>query len=891
MNPPRLAVRLLLSILSDDGCDAALGDLDEEFQEEVVPRLGPTRARLWYWRQALSLATAFALDRPPSRQPDAYRLKSDTMQHDIRDALRTIIRSPSYSVIAIAVLALAIGAASAIFSFVDGVLLRPLPYEHADRIVRLWERPPGTEALRNSISTANFRDWQAQNDAFELLVAVANSPATMTGSGEPRQIRGARVSAGYFEIYGTKPALGRTFAADEDQPGKEHVVVITHRLWRSVFASDPSVVGRTVILDRQPFTIIGVLPADSPFDRDSSDIIRPLAFGPDEQSRNFHWLQAAGLLRPGVTLEAARAKMQPIAARISRDYPDSNKDCGITIERLADINVPSDLRQSLRVLMTAVAMLLLVGCANLANLGLARGTAREREVVVRAALGASRGRIVRQFMLESLLLSGAGGLLGVAIGYAMMRGLQLLLPPLFLPREALVTMDLRALAFALVVSVLTGLIFGTVPALQAGRTDLAGSLKGSSRTLTSDHVRRRLRDAFVVVEVALACMLLVGSGLLMRSFMRLQQVEAARDPETLLTAELTTDYRRFATPDEARVFYRSVLERTASVPGVLDAALSSALPLGGWGYGMGINIAGRPRVETSSREVTFFKIVSPSYFRTIGLSIVRGRALSLGDTAASRRVVVVSQAFVDRFLPNVDPIGQHALIEEIVPGQPKFGPEVPWEIVGVVSNERVARLNVTDSSFSRGVYASIEQSPFYGPSIAIRTTRDTPVTLASLKAAIHAIDPDQPLSEVRTLAAIKVESVASDRLRTWLIGVFGAIAGLLAAIGIYGVISYSVAQRTHEIGVRAALGASRRRLIGLIMRQAALLAIAGLTLGIVGAIASTRLLESLLFGVAPRDAISIAGGAVTLGVAAMIAAWLPARRAAAVDPLVALRAE
>jgi putative ABC transport system permease protein len=283
--------------------------------------------------------------------------------------------------------------------------------------------------------------------------------------------------------------------------------------------------------------------------------------------------------------------------------------------------------------------------------------------------------------------------------------------------------------------------------------------------------------------------------------------------------------------------------------------------------------------------------VSPSYFRTIGLSIVRGRALSPGDTAASRRVVVVSQAFVDRFLPNVDPIGQHALIEEIIPGQPKFGPEVPWEIVGVVSNERVARLNVTDSSFSRGVYASIEQIPFYGPSIAIRTTRDTPVTLASLKAAIHAIDPDQPLSEVRTLAAIKDESVASDRLRTWLIGVFGAIAGLLAAIGIYGVISYSVAQRTHEIGVRAALGASRRRLIGLIMRQAALLAIAGLTLGIVGAIASTRLLESLLFGVAPRDAISIAGGAVTLGVVAMFAAWVPARRAAAVDPLVALRVE
>jgi putative ABC transport system permease protein len=891
IDPPRFAVCLLLRVLSADARDAALGDLEEEFRDEAVPRLGPTRARLWYWRQVLSLTIAFMLDRMRRTNSGSFRSKSDSMRHDIRDAFRTIVRSPSYSLITIAVLALGIGATSAIFSFVDGVLLRPMPYEHSDRIVRLWEQPPASSGGRNSISTANFLDWQQEGDVFERIVAVAGSSATLTGGTEPRQIRGVRVTAAYFDVYGTKAALGRTFAPDEDQPGKEHVAIITHRLWQSVFDGDPSIVGRSVVLDRQPFTIIGVLPSGSAFERGSADIYRPLAFRADEKTRNFHWLQAAALLRPGVTLDAARAKMQGVAARIARDYPASNKDWGITIERLADVAVATSLRQSLRVLMAAVAMLLLVGCANLANLALARGTAREREVLVRAALGASRWRIVRQFMLESLLLSCVGGLVGVALGYGMMRGLQLLLPPFFLPREALVTIDWRALAFAVGVSVLTGLIFGTVPALQAGKTDLAGSMKGSSRSVTSDRFKRRLRDGLVVIELSLACMLLVGSGLLMRSFMRLQQVEAAREPETLLTALLPTDNSRFANPDEARAFYRQILERTTAVPGVVDAAFTSALPMRGWGYGMPLRIAGQTRGDDSTRDAAFFKMVSPSYFRTIGLTILRGRSLAPTDIASSPRVAVVSQSFVDRFLKGVEPIGQHVLIEEIIPGQPKLGPEIPWEIVGVVANERVAGLNVTDSAVARGVYTSIEQVPNYGPAIVIRTSRETPVTLTSLKAAIHEVDANQPLNEVQTLAAIKDESVASDRLRTWLIAVFGAIAGLLAGIGIYGVISYSVAQRTHEIGVRAALGASRERLIGLVMRHATLLTIAGVVLGVGGAIASARVLESLLFGVGGRDAVSLAGAAVTLGIVALIAAWIPARRAAAVDPLVALRVE
>jgi putative ABC transport system permease protein len=887
-NPPRLASWLLARVLPRDAHDSAAGDLDEAFRDEVVPRLGARGARRWYWRQALSLAGAFAASRLHSRELHVSISRNDNMRQDLRDALRTIVRSPAYSAITIAVLALGIGATSAIFSFVDGVLLRPLPYANPDRIVRVWEQPPGMPGGRNAVSTANFLDWQQQNEAFDIMAAAVGSNVTMLNRGEPLQIRGARVSAGYFDIFGTRAALGRTFAPDEDQPGKERVAVITHRLWASTFESDPSIVGRTVVLNREPFTIIGVLPAGSAFDRGYQDLFRPFAPGPNERARNFHWIAVTARLKPDVTVERARAAMQPIAARIARDYPESNKDWGITIERFADISVAPQLRQSLRVLMAAVGMLLLVGCANLANLALARGTAREREVLVRAAIGASRGRIVRQFLTESLLLSSLGGLLGTAVGYGMMRGLQLLLPPLFLPREAVVTIDVRALAFAFVVSMLTGLIFGTVPALQAGRLDLSGSMKGSGRTVTADRFRRRLRDALVVVEVALACTLLVGSGLLMRSFMRMQEVEVARDPATLLTAGLLTPGNRFQSPDEGRVFYRRILERTAALPGVATVALSTAIPMRGWGMGMPLRVPGRGPGEASRPGSAGYKIVSPAYFQTIGLPILRGRAFDASDTAASVPVIVVNKVFADRYFQGVEPIGRHVVIEEVLAGSPQLGPEISWQIVGVVANERVGAPNANDSA---GVYVPMEQQPSYGPSIIVRTTGESAVTASALKAAIHEIDPNQPVTDVRTLESIKAESVAPDRLRTWLIVLFGAIAALLAGIGVYGVISYSVAQRTHEIGLRAALGASRGRLMGLVMMKASLLTAIGLIAGLGGAVASTRWLETLLFGIAPRDAISLAGACTILGTVALAAAWIPARRAARVDPLVALRVE
>jgi putative ABC transport system permease protein len=808
------------------------------------------------------------------------------MQHDLRDALRTIVRSPGYSFITIAVLALGIGATSAIFSFVDGVLLRPLPYPNPDRIVFAFERPP--RGLRNAVSTANFLDWRSQNDVFETMAALSGTTMTLSQSGDTTRLRGARVSPGYFDVFGVQPAIGRTFVADDEQPGRDQVVVLSNKIWQSAFGGDPNVVGRHVVLDEQSFTIVGVMPAASAFDRGRTDVWRPLVFGPGERARNYHWLQVIGRLKPGVSIDHARSRMEPIAAQIARDYPAIKKDWGITIDLFSDLVVNTSLRQSLNMLLAAVGMLLLVGCANLANIALARGTAREREVVVRAALGASRPRIIRQFLTESLVLSLAGGLLGIVTGYGMMRGLQVLMPPYYLPREALVTIDWRVMLFVLAISVFTALLFGAAPAFHAGRVDLAGSIRGSSRTVTVDRGRRRLRDGLIVVEVALACMLLVGAALLIRSFVRLQQVEPAKDPATLIAAPLAVPAARFANAEEALAYQRLLLERFRAVPGVSHAALSSALPMQGWTDGMPLRIPGTKPGDEGTNGGGGVKMVSPSYFATIGLPVLRGRGLLESDTRSSAPVIVINKAFADQYFQDTDAIGRHVIIERILPGRRELGEEVPWEVVGIVANERTGSLGANPS---RGLYKTLDQSPQYTPSLIVRAEAAATAVVASLRAAAREIDRNQPLTEIRTLQDVRNDSLAADRLRTWLVAMFSAIALLLAGIGIFGVIAYAVAQRTHEIGVRAALGASRGRLIGLVIRHAALLTILGLVLGLAGAVGSTRFMASLLFGVQPNDWVSMAGAALVLGAVALLAAWVPARRAARVDPLVALRVE
>lgn len=618
----------------------------------------------------------------------------NSLVHDLRFALRMIRNSPGFTVVAVLTLALGIGANAAIYSFVDGVLLRPLPYPHPEQIVNVWEKPPNHD--RNGISTLNFLDWKNQNTVFTAMAAQTGGSATLTGVDVPVQLRGSRVSARYFDIFGIKPVLGRTFAPNEDEPGKEQVVVLSNRIWQSRFGADRGIIGRTIHLDNKPYTVIGVLPADDPHGRGWQDIWTPLAFQPQDMTRDFHWMMSWARLKPGVSLEQARTQMKSIAARIEHDYPESNKGWSVTIDRFVDRVVDDNLRQSLLVLLAAVGAVLLIGCANLANLLLARGAGREREIAIRAALGAGRWRLVRQLLTESVVIACLGGTLGIALGYGLMHALKTWIPPFYLPSEADVHMDARVLLFTAAIILLTGILFGIAPALHTVRSDLAGSLKEGGRGATTGVARNRLRGALVIAEVALAFVLLSGAGLLIRSFYQLQQVDPGFETTNVITMWLPMTDAQY--PDGARVinYLSQVMEKINAVPGVREAAVTTALPLGGWGWGMPFLIEGQPVVDRANRPGCFYKMVSPSYFRALGMRLLKGRALSETDTQGAVPVVVVNESMVKRYFKKDEPLGKRVLIQQIITAKHELGPEVPWQVVGVVADEKVSGLD--DSS-------------------------------------------------------------------------------------------------------------------------------------------------------------------------------------------------
>jgi len=806
---------------------------------------------------------------------------------DLKFGWRTLRKSPGFTAVALATLAIGIGANTAIFSFVNGVMLKPLPYPDPDRIVRVLEKPPGGE--RNGISTLNYLDWARENKVFDFMAAQTGGSVTLTGVEEPIQLRGMRVSAHYFDVFGVSPALGRTFAAGEDEPGKDHVVVISHSFWQTQFGGEPSVLGRTLLLDGQPHTVIGILPKDSSFDRGWPQIWRPLAFTAENRTRNFHWFGSVARLKAGVTIEQARANMNAIGARIAQDYPDSNKGWGVTIDPFADAAVSKELKRSLYVLLAAVGMVLLIGCANLANLMLARGMARDREVAIRAALGAGRGRLVRQFLTESVLLSLAGGALGLGLGYVTMVGLKLLLPRYTLPSEANVSLDGSVLLFALLLAVFTGLVCGIVPALQATRSDLTKGMKQAGGGASAGRVRHRMRTILVVTEVALAFVLLAGAGLLLRSFAQLQNVDLGFNATNVLTAELPIPQKRFPESAALNVYLRQLHDGIAALPGVREVAFTSALPMRGWGYGMPFQLADKPMVDRANRQACFFKMVSPSYFSALGLRLLKGRTLTDRDTKGAPNVTVISETMRKKYFGNEDPIGKRILIQEIAFGNPALGPEIPWEVVGVVADEKVGSLS--DKEGAPGVYVTTDQSPQLYLSLIVRTESDPALLHQPLRSAVRRINADQTLPEMKTLEQIKFESLGNNRLNTLLLGTFAGVALLLAAIGIYGVMSYSVQQRTREIGIRAALGASSADILRLVLRHGMTTVVLGLLIGVAGVFALARILSALLFGIGERDPLTLASVAATLAAIALLACYLPARRATKVNPIIALRDE
>jgi len=806
---------------------------------------------------------------------------------DVRFGLRMLRRSPGFALTAIFTLALGIGGNTAIFSYVNGIMLKPLPYDHPERICMVWEKPPGGE--RNGISTLNYLDWASQNTVFDHMAAQRGDSITMTGSGEPVQLRGGFVSAGYFEIFGVHAAMGRTFAADEDQRGKPSVAILSNRLWRTRFGEAKDILGRKILLDSKPYTVIGVLPAESPYDRTFSEIWLPLVFEPKDMTRNFHWFRSYARLKEGVTLDQAKAQMKLIGANIEKLYPDSNKGWNVTVDRFTDRIVGDQLRTSLYVLLGAVGAVLLIGCANLANLTLARSTSREREVAIRASLGASRWRLLRQFLTETVLLALGGGVVGLGLGFAMVRGLKAITPPFTLPSEANIQIDVRVLLFTLAISVLTGIVFGLAPALQAARPDLAGSMKEGSRGATAGGARGRVRKVLVVAETALAFVLLVGAGLLIRSFDQLQSVHTGFDTTNVLTMSVPLPPTRIKDGDQAVQYTQRIVAGIQALPGIREAAVASALPLQGWGYGMPFQIAGKPVKDRANREACFFKMVGSSYFQSLGIRLTHGRGLTERDTKGAPPVAVINESMAKKYFKGENPIGRQIEVQEIVYGKPNLGPEIPWQIVGVIADEKV---NGLDDDRSPGMYVSYAQSPSQFVSLIVKGAAASPETMQrAIVQAVQQIEPTQALSDIKTLEQIKSESVGTNRLRTMLLGVFAAIALLLAAIGIYGVVSYTVAQRTQEMGLRTALGATRRNILQLVVGQGMVQIVIGLVIGLGGALALTRTMKSLLFSVSATDPVTMVGVGMILTLVAVAACYLPARRATKVDPMTALRYE
>ncbi len=803
---------------------------------------------------------------------------------DLRYTLRRLRNGPGFAAMAIATIALAIGANTAMFSFVDGVLISPLPYPNPERVVRVLERRP--DGGPNGISTLNFLDWKRDSTVFEYLAAQSGWGATLTGRDEPMQLRGARVSPALLDIDGAKLLLGRKFLPDEDQPGKDRVVLLTYALWQAQFGANPSVVGRSIVLDGEPHEVIGVLDKGGMFDRSQNQIIKPLAFEPANMTRDFHWMGAVGTLKAGVTLEQARAEMDVIGKRIAEQYPDSNKDWGVAVDLLADQIAGPQVRTAVIALFSATGFVLLIGCANLANIALARGVARRREISVRAALGAGRWHLVRQLLTESLALSLCGGVLGIGIGYLMMRWIKSLLPPFALPAEIDVRMNTSVLLFAFAVSIVTGVLFGLAPALQAARTNLAEAMKDGGAGTTPSSPGRRMRGALVIAEIALAFVLLTGSGLMLRSLLSMLSVDPGFDATNVLTANLAISNKQHPDPVELNAYLDSLRMALGAVPGVRETALTSALPLQGWGYGMPYQVAQRDVVDRARRGAGFFKMVTPSYFQTLRIKVLKGRALNDQDKAGAPPAMVVNETLAKREFPKDDPVGQRILVQQIVPGQTALGSEIGWEIVGVIADEKI---NGLSDETSGGMYVSTAQSPVYFISMVVRAAIDPRSLETAVRSAVAGVNADQAVSNVRTLQEITDQSLVANRVQSLLIGIFAGVALLLAAIGIYGVIAYTVTQRTHELGIRGALGASGPELRTLVFRGGMRLALVGLAIGLGGALMLGRLLSSLLYGVTARDPLTLVVVTVTLAAVAAAACFLPARRATKVNPIVALR--
>ncbi len=804
----------------------------------------------------------------------------ETAWRDVRFGVRALVHSPVFSVVTVLSLALGIGANTAIFSVVNGLLLRPLPYPESERIVDVWHTPPQQSFPgldRFSVSPANYLDWKAQSSAFDQIAVYTYTGFSLSTSNDPLPLIGAAVSSDFFSVLRTNPMQGRTFTPDEEGPGRDQVVVIGHGLWQRAFGANPNIIGQTLTINSRSFTVVGIMPAGFEFPREA-ELWVPLAWDNKErQIRSMHDYLVIARLKQNVSQGQAQAEMSTISSRLEQQYPEANKGWGAVVIPLRE-DIVGDIRPALLVLFCAVGFVLLIACANVANLMLARGANRQREIAVRIALGAGRARLIRQLLTESVLLAVSGGVLGLLLA---VWGSKMLFKLGSLPNSGDIGIDTWVLGFTLLVSFGAGIIIGIVPALRFTRTNVSDTLKQGSGRTGGSSIKQHTRKALVISEVALSLVLLIGAGLMIRSFWKLQNVDPGFDTSNALTMSIVLTPIRYSEPHQRLAFVDRAIEQIRAVPGVVSVGTTTKIPLAGGGSTQPFSIEGRPAPAIAEQPMAQTRYISPDYFRAIGIPLRQGRFFSDDDRDNSVPVVIISEAMARRFWPGENPIGRRLT--------PSFHPEQgAREIVGVVGDVKTSGLEVDASAM---MYLPYKQAALPFISFVVRTTSNPESLVQPVSTAIYSIDKEQALTNIQTMDQVLIESLSKRRFNMTLLLTFAGMALVLAAVGVYGVMNYTVTLRRRELGIRMALGAGRMDVLRLVLGQGLTLTLIGVAAGLISAYALTRLMATLLYGVTATDYITFVSVSAVLIAVGVVASYVPARRATKVNPTIALRSE